>query len=84
VPTGRPAVVTPEDERQTNEAREHVRIVLGRLPHRQAALLILRSEGLSYTEVAAALNVNPASVGTLLARAEAVFRKEYIKRYGME
>ena len=83
VPSGRSAV-TPEDERQTNESREQVRAVLGGLPHRQAALLVLRSDGLSYSEIAAALNLNPTSIGTLLTRAEAAFQKEFIGRYGME
>jgi RNA polymerase sigma-70 factor (ECF subfamily) len=44
--------------------------------------LLLRSNGLSYEEVANALELNPASVGTLLSRAQQAFRKEYIKRYG--
>ena len=46
------------------------------------ALLLLRADGLSYDETAAALNLNPSSVGTLLARARQAFRKEYVKRYG--
>jgi RNA polymerase sigma-70 factor, ECF subfamily len=32
--------------------------------------------------LAAALKLNPASVGTLLSRAQQAFRKEYIQRYG--
>jgi len=67
-----------------NESRDHVRAVLGKMRHRQAALLILRSDGLSYAEIAAALSLHAASIGTLLARAEAAFQKEYIKRYGTE
>ena len=84
VPAGRSAVATPEDERHAAELREHVRAVLGSMRRRQAALLILRSDGLSYAEIAAALSLNAASIGTLLARAEAVFQKEYIKHYGTE
>jgi RNA polymerase sigma-70 factor (ECF subfamily) len=83
IPGGHSAVATPEDERQVNESREQVRAVLGRLRHRQAALLVLRSDGLSYAEIAAALNLNPASIGALLTRAEAAFQKEFIRRYGM-
>jgi RNA polymerase sigma-70 factor (ECF subfamily) len=37
---------------------------------------------LTYAELAAALNLNPASVGALLARAGQAFKKEYVKRYG--
>ena len=40
---------------------------------------MLRAEGLSYQELAAALDLNPASVGTMLTRAEARFRQEYEK-----
>ena len=32
--------------------------------------------------MAAALEINPASVGTLIARAQRAFRKEYVNRYG--
>jgi RNA polymerase sigma-70 factor (ECF subfamily) len=56
--------------------------VLSAIDERQAELLVLRSQGLSYDEVAAALDLNSASVGTLLSRAQQAFRKEYIKRYG--
>ena len=48
----------------------------------QAELLILRSDGVLYDELAAVLSLNPASVGTLLSRARAAFRKEYVRRYG--
>jgi len=48
---------------------------------RQAELLLLRSDGHSYDELAGSLSLNPASVGTLLSRAKQAFRKEYVKRY---
>src|SRR5580704_8391916 len=64
------------------EERHHVRLVLAVLEERQAELLLLRSSGLSYDEVAAAADVNPASVGTLISRAQQSFRKEYLKQYG--
>jgi RNA polymerase sigma-70 factor (ECF subfamily) len=44
--------------------------------------LLLRNQGFSYEEIASALHLNPASVGTLLSRAQMAFRKEYVKRYG--
>ncbi|MGA3202573.1 MAG: sigma factor-like helix-turn-helix DNA-binding protein [Bryobacteraceae bacterium] len=75
---------TPEDLRTAAEERENVRLVLAVVAPRQAELLILRSQGLSYEELAAALELNPASIGTLLSRAQDAFRKEYIKRYGTE
>jgi RNA polymerase sigma factor (sigma-70 family) len=73
---------TPEDVWAAKEDQETVRLVLGVLDRRQAQLLLLRSEGFSYEELASTLDLNPASVGTLLARAQQAFRKEYINRYG--
>jgi len=75
-------VPTPEDVRTTIEEQEKVHLVLAVIAAGQAELLILRSHGLSYDELAVALNLNPASIGTLLSRAQQAFRKEYIKRYG--
>lgn len=72
----------PEQLRAEDEARQQVRRTLAALDARAAELLLLRSNGLSYGEVAAALDLNPASVGTLLIRAQQAFRKEYVKRYG--
>lgn len=78
------APVTPEEVHSTAEEQRRVRGVLSAMERRQAEFLLLRSHGFSYVEVAAALEVNPASVGTLLSRAQAAFRKEYIKRYGQQ
>jgi RNA polymerase sigma-70 factor (ECF subfamily) len=72
----------PEALRSAAEEQRQVRDVLARLDKRQAELVLLRSSGLSYEELAAALNLKPASVGTLLSRAQQAFRKEYIQRYG--
>src|SRR5216117_182061 len=59
-----------------SETRDEVRAVLARLPERSAAMLALRYAGLSYAEIAAALDVRASSVGTLLRRAEDAFRRE--------
>ena len=75
-------VRTPEDIRRATEEQERVRLVLGVINRRHAELLLLRSDDFSYDEVASALDLNPASIGTLLSRAQQAFRKEYIKRYG--
>lgn len=77
-----PAPATPEQIHRTTEEQERVRLVLGLIEPRQAEFLLLRSHGFSYEEVASILGVNPASIGTLLARAQQAFRKEYCKRYG--
>jgi len=73
---------TPEEVHATNQEHEKVRRVLCLISPRQAELLLLRSQGLTYDEVASALKRNPASIGTLLSRAQDAFRKEYIKHYG--
>jgi RNA polymerase sigma-70 factor (ECF subfamily) len=73
---------TPEDALGAKQEQEKVRLVLNALKQRQAELLALRSHGLSYDELAATLALNPASIGTLLSRAEQAFRKEYVQRYG--
>ena len=74
--------LTPEEAHRAAEEREQVRQVLAALDPRQSELLVWRSQGLSYEEVAEAAEVNPSSVGTLISRAQQAFRKEYVKRYG--
>lgn len=76
------AALNPEQIRTADQEREQVRQILAALDSRAAELLLLRSHGLSYGDLAASLNLNPASVGTLLARAQQAFRKEYVKQYG--
>ena len=60
----------------TVDERRRVRAALARLPRRQAVALVLRHSGLSYAEVAAALDLSPGSVGTTVRRAESALRKE--------
>lgn len=60
------------------EERARVRAVLARMPAREGQLLILRHTGLSYQEIAGALELAPGSVGALLARAEKQFEKLYL------
>lgn len=67
----------PQDEYVRREERERVRAALSRLPERTAKLLLLRHAGLAYAEIAAALQVAPGSVGTLLVRAERAFAQTY-------
>ena len=80
----RPAASTPEDIHSVAQKQDKVRFVLNILESRQAQFLILRSQDFTYQEVASILGVNPASIGTLVSRAEESFRREYIKRYGEE
>jgi RNA polymerase sigma factor (sigma-70 family) len=60
----------------TLEERSHVRAALARLPRRHAVALVLRHSGLSYADVAAALDLSPGSVGTTVRRAESALREE--------
>jgi RNA polymerase sigma factor (sigma-70 family) len=64
------------DDVVTREERSRVRAALGRLPRQQAVALVLRHSGLSYADVAAALDLSPGSVGTTVRRAESALRKE--------
>jgi RNA polymerase sigma factor (sigma-70 family) len=68
--------VDPERIAEVNEERRQVREALARLAPKPAAVLVLRSSGLSYGEVADALGVRIGQIGTLLRRAEAALRKE--------
>lgn len=73
---------TPEELAVARQEQERVRGLLAAMAPRQAELLVLRGQGFTYEELAAALHLNPASVGTLLSRAQQAFRKEYTRRYG--
>ena len=64
----------------TREERSRVRAALTRLPHKQAVALVLRHSGLTYAEVATALDLSPGSVGTTVRRAESALRKELNRR----
>jgi RNA polymerase sigma-70 factor (ECF subfamily) len=64
------------DEIVTRDERRRVRAALAELPRTQAVALVLRHSGLSYAEVATALDLSPGSVGTTVRRAESALRKE--------
>jgi RNA polymerase sigma-70 factor (ECF subfamily) len=59
-----------------------VRDILSSLRPREAQMLLLRANGLAYRELAETLGIQPGSVGTLLARAEAEFERRFRARYG--
>jgi RNA polymerase sigma factor (sigma-70 family) len=64
------------DDVVVRDERSRVRAALARLPRKQAVALVLRHSGLSYADVAAALDLSPGSVGTTVRRAESALRKE--------
>jgi RNA polymerase sigma-70 factor (ECF subfamily) len=68
---------TPYQSSDATASSERVRAAIGSLPAREQRLLLLRAEGYSYRDIAAALELNEASIGTLLARAKRTFRKAY-------
>lgn len=74
----------PDQVFEAREDERRVRVALSAIGPRQAELLVLRSNDFTYQELASALNLNPASVGTMLSRALAAFRKEFERRYGKE
>lgn len=72
----------PDDAGGSPELRARVRAALDRLSEREQQLLLLRAEGYSYRDLASALALNEASVGTLLARAVRAFRTAWEERTG--
>jgi len=68
----------PLDNLMREEKCRRVRQVLSLIKPTQAQLLILRSSGLSYKEVAQALDVKTSGIGTMLNRAEEEFRNRYL------
>jgi RNA polymerase sigma factor (sigma-70 family) len=63
------------DDASDSSAR--VRTAIDALPERDRRILLLRAEGYAYRDIAAALGLNEASIGTLLARAKRAFRDTY-------
>lgn len=72
----------PLEELLRAERCARVRAVLGGLKPRDAGLLLLKSSGLAYREIALALGLEAGSVGTMLARAERQFERKYRARFG--
>ena len=68
---------SPEAAAIDAESRRRVRSAIERMPPREKRLLLLAAEGYSYRAMASALELNEASVGTLLARARRAFRATY-------
>lgn len=68
---------SPERTLEAERARRRIRAALDQLPERERSLLLLHAEGYSYRDLGHALELNEASVGTLLSRAREQFRKTY-------
>jgi RNA polymerase sigma-70 factor (ECF subfamily) len=78
----RDASIDPGLEVEQAQERQKVQAALARMRPRSARLLVLRYSDLSYAEIAQAMDVAPGSVGTLLARAEAEFERQYRRLEG--
>lgn len=72
----------PTSAAEASEEHRQVQWVLAELKPRSARLLVLHSAGLSYQELADALQVGVSSIGSLLNRAEKEFEKKYRNIYG--
>lgn len=71
------AAASPLERLESRRAGAVVRRALDRLTARERELLVLLAEGYSYRDMAAALELREASVGTLLARAKRAFEAAY-------
>lgn len=81
-PATRP--LSPDTLFEQSEQRVKVRRILAEMRQRDAEMLLARADGSSYQEIAELLGINAVSVGKLLERAEANFRKRYEQRYGIQ
>lgn len=72
----------PEQELILAERRRAVQSVLAQMKPRSVKLLVLRYSGLNYRQLAAVLQVNPSSIGKLLARAQDEFEALFTKVEG--
>jgi RNA polymerase sigma-70 factor, ECF subfamily len=72
-----PGIDQPQESLESRDTHRLVRRVLARMQPRQAQLLALRYSGRSYSEIAAAMQLAPASIGPLLLRSERSFEKLY-------
>lgn len=67
----------PAIELEQKLERQRVRQILTEMKQRDAQILVLRHTGLTYAEIAETLQLNPNSVGKILARAEADFERRF-------
>lgn len=67
----------PAQLAESQDAQARVRQILAEMKPREAKLLLLRHSGLSYKELAVALNIAPSSVGSLLTQAKRKFAQKY-------
>lgn len=74
----------PETAAVRKEEIALTRKALERIPERDRACLFLKFSGMDYAAIARVIGVKESSVGTLLARARARFRSEYLRLTGSD
>jgi len=72
----------PDEGMEGIDDRRRVRSALERMPERERQMLLLQAEGYTYRDIATALRIHEASVGTLLMRARLEFRRRYEDLFG--
>jgi RNA polymerase sigma-70 factor (ECF subfamily) len=68
----------PELDYERRVEIEEARRALDKIKEPMRSALLLRQQGLSYREIATALSLNEANIGSLIARG----RKEFVRVYG--
>jgi RNA polymerase sigma-70 factor (ECF subfamily) len=68
---------SPDTSLERQETRRRAREALDALSPRDQEILLMRHSGFSYKEIASAIDVEPTSIGTLLARAERRFAEAF-------
>ncbi|MBA3438777.1 MAG: RNA polymerase subunit sigma, partial [Pyrinomonadaceae bacterium] len=68
----------PDAEFERREEIKEAQRALDGVCEPARSCLLLQQQGLSYREIASALEINEASVGSLLARG----RKEFVRKFG--
>jgi RNA polymerase sigma-70 factor, ECF subfamily len=74
----------PSESLEAAEQRAMVRTAMTRMNDRDRDALLLRHAGYSYREIALALDLNETSVGTILLRATAAFKRAWQEVHGGE
>lgn len=76
--TGWFTMEAPEEEYERRAEIEEARRALDKIKEPMRSALLLKQQGMSYREIATALSLNEANIGSLIARG----RKEFVRVYG--
>ncbi|KJS85833.1 MAG: hypothetical protein JM58_07690 [Peptococcaceae bacterium BICA1-8] len=79
-----PSSINIEEVVIKKEQGQIVKDAISLLPERDKLLILLKYTGYSYTEIAQTLDIEEASVGTMLARAKKKFKEILLDKKGSE